>query len=196
MAIAQGHRHGAHVHLPCDDPVFDGIYMQPKVLPAVYHVLGRSYRTFPPVGRDPLPGKGLQALHPDWGRAASEPFHVVTVLWMVDDFTETNGATRLVPGSHQVPRPHPKAMLQPERRHPQQKIIVAEAGAALLFNGALLHGGTRNESARSRRALQCQYRARDVVLPCDGRPDVPERFSPAVRYLLGADGCVGEGDTP
>src|SRR5262245_51549689 len=59
-AVAAGGRHGAHVHLIWDDAAFDGIYTQPKVLAAVHHVLGRPFRTFPPVGRDPLPGHGLQ----------------------------------------------------------------------------------------------------------------------------------------
>jgi Phytanoyl-CoA dioxygenase (PhyH) len=189
-SLAQGKRHGAHVHLPCLDPVFDGIYSQPRVLAAVHHVLRRAFRTFPPVGRDPLPGHGLQALHPDWGRAKSEPFNVVTVLWLVDDFTEYNGATRLIPGSHLIPRPVPKALLNPERRHPDQKIIIAEAGSVLVFNGALLHGGTRNGSNRTRRALQCQFRARDVIIPEEQPPAIPERFTGAARYFLGA-GATG-----
>jgi ectoine hydroxylase-related dioxygenase (phytanoyl-CoA dioxygenase family) len=184
-AIASGGRHGAHVHLECGDPAFDGIYTRPEVLAAVHHVLGRAFRTYPPVGRDPVPGQGLQALHPDWGRAASEPFHVVTVLWLIDDFTPSNGATRVVPGSHKMTRPASKALLQPERRHPEQRVIVAKAGSVLLFNGHLLHGGTRNESKGSRRALQCQFRARDAVRPDEQRPAVPERFAPATRYLLG-----------
>jgi ectoine hydroxylase-related dioxygenase (phytanoyl-CoA dioxygenase family) len=195
-AVAEGGRHGRHVHLPWTDPAFDAIYTHPKVLAAVYHVLGRPFRTFPPAGRDPTPGHGLQALHPDWGRMPGEPFHVVTVLWLVDDFTPTNGATRVVPGTHLVPRPVPKALLNPERRHPDQKIIVAEAGSVLLFNGALLHGGTRNDSAGPRRALQCQFRARDVVLPGEAANGtaLPDRLSAAARYLLGEDGHTNRGD--
>jgi hypothetical protein len=196
-ALGQGHRHGQHVHLACDDPVFDGIYTQPRVLAAVHHVLRRPFRTGPPVGRDPLPGHGLQGLHPDWGRQASEPPQVVTVLWLVDDFTPANGATRVVPGSHLVPRPVPKALLQPERRHPDQKIIVAEAGSVLVFNAHLLHGGTRNESDGSRRALQCQFRGRELVLPSEPRPSPPQRLSAVARYLLGEGigGAEGEGES-
>jgi ectoine hydroxylase-related dioxygenase (phytanoyl-CoA dioxygenase family) len=192
-AIAQGRRHGAHVHLPWDDAVFDGISTQSKVLAAVHHVLRRPFKTFPPVGRDPVPGHGLQGLHPDWGRAPSEPFHVVTVLWLIDAFTPANGATRVIPGSHLVPRPVPKALLHPERRHPDQKVVTAEAGSALVFNGHLLHGGTRNESKCSRRVLQCQFRARDVVLPHEPQLELPERLPAAARYLLGEGGGA---DTP
>ena len=69
-AVAQGKRHGQHVHLPCLDAVFDDCHTPPKVLAAVYHVFPALSRV--PAGRrDPLPGHGLQALHPDWGRAAA-----------------------------------------------------------------------------------------------------------------------------
>jgi ectoine hydroxylase-related dioxygenase (phytanoyl-CoA dioxygenase family) len=197
-AIARGQRHGQHVHLAWGDAAFDVLYTHPKVLAAVYHVLRRPFRTFPPAGRDPRPQHGLQALHQDWGRTPAEPFHVVTVLWLLDDFTPGNGATRLIPGSHRMSRPVPKAVLQPERRHPDQKLVLAEAGSALLFNGHLLHGGTRNESGGRRRVLQCQFRARELVLPCEPRPDLPERLSAAARYLLGEGdrGDEGEGDGP
>jgi len=185
-AVAQGKRQGAHVHLDGSDPVYDGIHTHPRVLAAVHHVLRRPFRTFPPVARDPVPGGGLQALHPDWGRAPSEPFHVATVLWLLDDFTTKNGATRVVPGSHLAARPASKALLQPERRHPDQVIVTAAAGSALLFNGHLLHGGTRNESGGPRRVLQCQFRARDAIHPSEPVPDLPDRLPPAARYLLGA----------
>jgi ectoine hydroxylase-related dioxygenase (phytanoyl-CoA dioxygenase family) len=184
-AIAQGGRHGAHVNLAWSEEVFDGIYTQPKVLTAIYHLLGRAFRAFPPVGRDPVPGQGLQALHPDWGRAASEPCQAVTVLWLIDEFTATNGATRVVPGSHLIPKPVPKAMLQPEKKHPDQKVILAEAGSALVFSSHLLHSGTRNESDGHRRILQCQFRGREIVLPSETALELPERLSPLIRYLLG-----------
>ena len=131
---------------------------------------GRASRAGPsvqdlPAGRPrPPAGQRPAGAAPGLG-ARSEPFHVVTVLWLVDDFTPTNGATRLVPGSHLVPRPMPKALLNPEHRHPDQKLVLAEAGSVLLFNGTLLHGGTRLGRSGPRRALQCQFRARELALP-------------------------------
>ena len=121
-ALARGGRHGAHVHLTWDDAAFDGIYTQPRVLAAVYHVLRRPFKTFPPVGRDPLPGFGQQGLHADWPRLApSEPYHVVTVLWLLDDFAADNGATRVIPGSHRWPKPLPKPLQQPDRLPPRRE---------------------------------------------------------------------------
>jgi ectoine hydroxylase-related dioxygenase (phytanoyl-CoA dioxygenase family) len=186
-AAARGLRHGQHVNLPWqDDPVFDRGHAHPRVLAAAHHVLRRPFRVSPPVGRAPTAGHGLQGLHPDWGRERGRPFPVVTALWLVDDFTPTNGATRVVPGTHLLACPVPKALLNPGRRHPDQKVVVAPAGSVLVFNGCLLHGGTRNDSGAPRRVLQVQYRARDVVLPFEGEtaPDLPARLSPAARCLL------------
>jgi len=169
------------------DAAFERVYTHPSVLAAVYHVLGRSFKVLHLTGRDPLRGYGQQGLHTDWlARTPPEPFIVVTSLWLLDDFTQNNGATRLIPESHHLARPLPKPMQQPEARHPDQKLIVARAGSALVFNGHLWHSGTRNESGGPRRVLQCQFVARGYSPPVDARPDFPDWSSPAARYILGA----------
>jgi len=151
-----GTRHVAN--LAGKDPVFEGVCNSAKVLATVRHILKRPFRVLQLSGRDPLPGFGQQGLHIDWyQRRGSEPFSIVTTIWLLDDFTERNGATRLVPGSHLVPTPLPKSMQEPENRHPRQKIITALQGSVLVFNGHLYHSGTRNESNHPRRVLQCQF---------------------------------------
>ena len=170
------------------DEAFDGVLTHPKILAACYHTLRRSFKVLVLGGRDPLPGYGQQGLHTDWlPRAApSEPFSVVTAIWLLDDFIKNNGATRLIPGSHLTLNPLPKPMRQPESQHPDQRLVIAKAGSALVFNGHLWHSGTRNESNFSRRVLQCQFVARDMVRPAETRPDFPERLTPSARYILGA----------
>jgi ectoine hydroxylase-related dioxygenase (phytanoyl-CoA dioxygenase family) len=105
-------------------------------------------------GRNPLPGFGQQGLHADWLRAAGVPNNVLTALWMLDDFTTQNGATRVVPGTHRLPHQPPKSLAQPFARHPDEKIITGLAGSLLIFNGYLWHSGRRNESRSPRRAVQ------------------------------------------
>src|SRR5262249_23722521 len=79
-------------------------------------------------GRNPLPGFGQQGLHADWPRVAGDPNNVLTALWMIDDFTIQNGATRVVPGTHRLPHAPPKSLAQPFARHPNEKIITGLAG--------------------------------------------------------------------
>ncbi len=144
------------------DVSFENVRAHPRVLAAVDHVLKRPFRVLQLSGRDPLPGYGQQGLHNDWlPRRPSEPFSVVTALWLLDEFISNNGSTRLVPGSHLVPRPLPKSMQAPENHHPNEMVVVAKAGSVLVFNGHLWHSGTRNRSARPRRVLQCQFVARE-----------------------------------
>jgi ectoine hydroxylase-related dioxygenase (phytanoyl-CoA dioxygenase family) len=169
------------------DDAFDGVLTHPKILAAVYQALRRSFKVLALGGRDPLPGYGLQALHTDWypRLSSSEPFGVVTALWLLDDFIEDNGSTRLIPGSHLWLKPLPKALQQPEAKHPEERFVIAKAGSALVFNGHLWHRGARNESNRSRRVIQCQFVAREMGLMAQTQPDLPERLTPAARYVLG-----------
>ena len=148
------------------DPSFAAVAEHPRVLGLVRHVLGRPFRLFQLSGRDPRPGFGLQGLHADWmPRTGGEPWSVVTAIWLQDDFTRQNGATRVVPGSHLRPGLLPMSMRQPASRHPGEVVVTAPAGSVLVFNGHLCHGGTRNRSAGPRRVLQCQYVATDRIPP-------------------------------
>lgn len=165
--------------------VFEQAYTHPKLLAAAYYVLNRPFRLAQMNGRDPLPGYGQQGLHADWGhREPNDPFQVVTVIWLLDDFTEENGATRIVPGTHRLKTP-PKAMADPASRHRDQISVTAAAGSLLIFNGHLWHSGTRNNSTVSRRALQCSFVERESQGFAGTQHKSPEKLSPAVRYILG-----------
>jgi hypothetical protein len=196
-ALARGQRQGRYVHVRLRaDLVFDDVYTHPRVLAAVYQILRRPFKTFGVTTRSPAPGHGLQGLHRDFPRAPSEPFHFVSTLWLLDDFTPNNGATRLIPGSHRMAEALPELMQQPDSCHPEQKLILAQAGSVLVLNGHVRHGGTRNASDRPRRALVSQFRAREIVLPDDPDLDIPERFPAAVRYLCGEGGNGDKGSRP
>lgn len=166
--------------------VFDGIYTHPRVLAGVYHVLRDEFRVGQLGGRDPLPGYGQQGLHADWtARSNGEPFRIVTAIWLLDDFTSDNGATRVVPGTHLLLNQPPKSFSDPASRHPDQKIIVAKAGSVLVFNGHLWHSGTMNRSSRPRRVVQCCYVGREEFRFSRIKVDACECLTPDARYLLG-----------
>jgi ectoine hydroxylase-related dioxygenase (phytanoyl-CoA dioxygenase family) len=81
-------------------------------------------------------------------------FFVLTAIWMLDDFTPRNGATRLVPRTHRIPRLIPKAYAQPLAHHPDEIVVTGKAGSVLVFNGHTWHSGTKNESDGPRRCGQ------------------------------------------
>ena len=155
-------KHGGTLHL--DDildagAMFDRAWSSPRVLAAVAHVLGADFHVFAAGFRGPQPGYGAQALHADdVPIGASDPFRVATVIVPLVDFTERNGATRVVPGSHRDAVRG--ASTEPGRPHTRERIVTARAGAAIVFNGHLWHSGTKNMSDMRRDALQIVFRRR------------------------------------
>jgi ectoine hydroxylase-related dioxygenase (phytanoyl-CoA dioxygenase family) len=147
-----------HVRIDDGTPHLDAwraLSIHPLVDTAARRVLGRPYRVRDAHGRNPLLGYGQQGLHTDWKtRAPGDPAMVLTLLWMLDDFTPENGATRVVPGSHTWTKPLAKALAQPLAHHPQEIVVTGRAGSVLVFNGHLLHSGRRNESGAPRRTVQ------------------------------------------
>lgn len=159
-----GTRHPADLARRGED--FERALQDARVLAAARYVLKRPFRVLFCAGRDPLPSFGQQGLHTDWpSRAPGEPFAVVTSLWLLDDFTAENGAPRVVPGSHLVPRPLAKSMQSPQAHHPREELVLARAGSVLVFNGHLVHSGTLNRSRGPRHALHVQWIALDRSPP-------------------------------
>jgi len=99
-------------------------------------------------------GSPPQHLHIDDGFypiPAPRPALSVATVFAIDDFTEDNGATVVLPGSH----------LWGEGRGPKeedQRIkAIMPAGSCILFLGNTWHGGGENTSGADRMALTCQY---------------------------------------
>ena len=170
---------------------FDGVYTHPMVLAAIYRVIARDFKLSSLNGRDALPGEGHQGLHTDWSRDYDGRFHVCNSIWLLDHFTEENGCTRLVPGTHRGR--HPSNVLEdPEAPHPDEEHLVAPAGTVAVFNSHTWHGGTLNRTRdQKRRALHCYFAAREEEQQLDQREYVRDetwaRISPAARYILDVD---------
>jgi len=81
---------------------FDGPATHPLLLGVLDRVLGH-YQLSAPTGIQIGPGEKAQFLHRDdqiYPLPPTYPDVVVNTMWALDDFTEANGATRIVPGSH------------------------------------------------------------------------------------------------
>jgi ectoine hydroxylase-related dioxygenase (phytanoyl-CoA dioxygenase family) len=184
------------------DAGFLGFLTHPEVLAAARYLLAGPFQVASIGGRDPMPGFGQQSLHIDCADVGpATPCPVATVLGLIDGFAEDNGATRLVPGSHRARRPPPKSFADPASRHPGQVTVIAPAGSALVFDGRLWHGGTRNRGGGHRRAVHSAFVGRERVRrasdqlqqvgagPAGERPpgDGALGLAPAVRFLLGSD---------
>jgi len=172
------------------DSAFDLCWNNPKQLAAVSHVLGwEEFKVFSLNGRAALPSQGHQSLHVDWGSAvAPGDYQICNSIWMLDDFTTDNGATRVVPGSHRWGRLPQDDMADLRQPHPDEILLLGSAGTAVVFNSHLWHGGTQNRTDKPRRALHSAYVRRDKKQQTIFRnyllPATYERLSAAQRYLL------------
>jgi len=171
------------------DPMFDVCFTHPIVLAAIAHVLG-DFKLSSLNSRAALPGQGHQALHADWGDPVpTGDYQVCNSIWLLDDFTSDNGATRVVPGSHRWGQRPSDVMSDPAAAHPDQVQLLAPAGTVVIFNSHLWHGGTLNNSAAPRRALHSYFTRRSHPQQLDQkkylRPETGRRLGDAALFILG-----------
>ncbi len=81
---------------------------------------------------------------------------MLTVRLHLDDANETNGALRVLPGSHRFGRLTDEQANELCASVPEH-LCVASAGAALLMRPLLLHASSRSSSGAHRRVLHLEY---------------------------------------
>ncbi len=101
------------------------------------------------------PGETAQDIHRDQWAFDFFPFPngfeaQCNTIWAMTDFTEENGATRVVPGSHRG---------EDRQRFSQSDSVPAEMakGSVLFYTGSVYHGGGANRSDEVRQGLNLTY---------------------------------------
>src|SRR5262249_21862871 len=112
-------------------------------------------------------------------------------VWILDDFTESNGAIRMVPGSHRWGITPQQALADPYARHPQEMLLTGRAGTVVVMNAHMWHGGTENRTGSPRRAMHVYYTRRDKPQQQYQkrllRPETQRHLSESARMLLALD---------
>lgn len=136
-------------NLPNRDPIFCALAEHPLALEVVRGVLGWPALLSNISANITGPGGGEMVLHADqlympepWGGIQG-----VNVLWCLDDFTDENGGTRYVPGSHR----HNRAPSGDD--HALDTVAIeAPAGSMVVMEGRVWHKTGNNRTADARRA--------------------------------------------
>ena len=165
------------------DPALARMVEHPVTLSIIDQILEPDYLLSANLAINTHPGETPQGFHRDndgGGHADLSQFHGVSTIWCLDDFTETNGATELIPRSH----------LNNDSPDPTQAIkAIMPAGSVLVFSGSLVHRGGANNSNKPRLAVTPQYcqpwlrQLENMVLAVP--PEAASRLSPRVQALLG-----------
>jgi ectoine hydroxylase-related dioxygenase (phytanoyl-CoA dioxygenase family) len=163
----------------------DELAVHPLVLDALDRVLGPAQLSAP-TAIEIGAGERAQPLHPDDAIYPVPRPHaelVLNVMWPFDDFTEANGATRVVPGSHrwidETPGPDAETVA-----------VSMPAGSAMVYVGSLWHGGGANTTRQSRIGVVLHYSVAWVrpvenhvlAVPPDVVRGLPERLQELLGY--------------
>ncbi len=135
-------------------PAFTEIPIHPSVLPVCEQVLDPGLLVSSLSSISIGPGETAQPIHADDQVIPLPKPHPATVcntMWALTDFTEANGATRVVPGSHTVDH-------SPDLRQEYDSVPAEmERGSVLVWHGSLWHGGGANTTADRRVGIAMNY---------------------------------------
>jgi ectoine hydroxylase-related dioxygenase (phytanoyl-CoA dioxygenase family) len=90
--------------------------------------------------------------HQDFPRVLNGYLMSINALFAIDDFDAANGATWVVPGTHQRSEPPEECYLRAAAQ-----CVECRAGAMLVFDSTLWHCAGRNTSGKDRLAINHQF---------------------------------------
>jgi len=175
-------------------PSFHQLALHPLVLDTATKVLGPYCQKFQLHLTQVIkidPGETAQTLHRD--ELVYSPFHFPRdmdcechTIWALTDFTEENGATRIIPGSHRW---------EEDRTPTLEETAAAEMpkGSVMFFTGSVSHGGGANRSQEPRIAVQLGYNLgwlrqeenQYLAVPPAVARQLPEKLQKLIGYSLG-----------
>ena len=183
----EGHKSERVYALLAKAPSMAHLIEHPATLTLIDKLLPKNYLLSAALAILVHPGETPQPWHYDDGAGQlpmlkPRPRFGVSTIWALDEFTADNGATEVIPGSHQWP--------EDQICQDQDAVkILMPAGSVLIFDGALIHRGGANQSSMNRLAITPQYclgglrqiENMSLAVP----PDVAARYSARIQSLLG-----------
>jgi len=138
------------------------------------------------------PNEPAQAVHRDQWGFEFYPFPKgyevqCNTIWAMTDFTEENGATRVIPGSHL----HADRL---EYKESDTEPAEMEQGSVVFYSGALYHGGGGNRSSAPRMGVNLTYSRswlrqeenQYLSVPHDVARGLPDELLRLIGYARGA----------
>lgn len=166
--------------------VFRDLLFHPLIGELARQVLEGDYALSSHTANIAGPGGEAMVLHSDQGYAPRDIPKALAVnfMWMVSEFTEENGATRVAPGSHRINREPTGADFGATLPG------TGPAGTVMVFDGRIWHGTGANTTTDQYRWGVLTYFCRPWVRPQENYtlstvPEVLDNASPELAQLLG-----------
>ena len=181
----EGHKTVRIYNLLAHGDVFARVPVHENVLPVIEGVLdaGCLISSLSSIAIDP--GEAAQPIHADDMVIPLDKPHraiVCNSMWALTDFTDANGATRLVRGSHKKGNPDYGGSYE---------TVAADMkkGSVLIWDGALWHGGGANRTDTRRTGIAMNYCAGFIRQQENQQlglaPQLVKSFPPRLQELVG-----------
>ncbi|RZT98350.1 ectoine hydroxylase-related dioxygenase (phytanoyl-CoA dioxygenase family) [Advenella incenata] len=177
------------------EPELIPLIEHPVVLPMVQHMMGEdcNLHDFQSTSIGPQTGGGAWHVDAPLGQIAEPlPEFPLTLqnVWMLDDFTADNGATRVMPGSHKLRKSPPWGSDSLEG----EVTLTAPAGSVAIWLSNTWHRSGSNHTDAQRRAILCNYNVSWLRFFADFTSTLPPEVIPTLseraKYLLGFGACA------
>jgi ectoine hydroxylase-related dioxygenase (phytanoyl-CoA dioxygenase family) len=187
---ATGQRTVANL-LHCGE-MFEHLVQHPRLMEIAETLLGDDMTLSSYAARILEPGARSMGAHIDYpywamqGPFAVRPPLMMQVVWMMQDFTEENGATMV------VPRSQLRGTAPNHEQFAREAITVTgKAGSAIVSHGLLWHDTSANRTGEPRVSLLINY-GQKVIRPMEPAiarvpGEVLRRATPRLRRMLGFD---------
>jgi ectoine hydroxylase-related dioxygenase (phytanoyl-CoA dioxygenase family) len=170
-------------------PTVARIVEHPRTLEIVGQFLRPHFRLSGCLAIHVHPGETPQGWHSDDSYVflpRPRPMVGVSTIWAFDDFTDSNGATEVIPGSHRWGSDE-----MPAPDDPRAVKVIMPAGSVVVFAGTLFHRGGAHHGSGTRLAITPQYCepwVRQIEnMPLAVPPGLARDYSERVQELLGYD---------
>ena len=101
--------------------------------------------------RNPLKGYAQQ-LHNDTRLTGCKHPLVIHIMYMISDFDQNNGATRVVPKSHLL-----DFYAKNKKKYKNERIVVGKKGTAVIFDASIWHGSSVKKNNLKRWGMIISY---------------------------------------
>jgi hypothetical protein len=136
------------------EPIFASLYKGETLNAAARQLIGGAFKLSCFHSRTLHRHCEMGEFHIDFG-PDEQPFPLLSFIYMIDEFSERNGATRFVVGSqHCKDRPSPS---EQQECLTQSVAACGSAGSVIIFDGRVHHAHGANSSSIERRSLQGSF---------------------------------------